>query len=134
VHRASVLCVDAEGKPVTGAEVHLFQHVGEGRAGEYVHFGPVMSDASGQAQFSPAVFSGPLGNFDRWVYARVPGKLVGVARSARWTNRRGVINPEARVRRMPSRTVAGNVTVPEGFLLGNELFSRGIDHRIGNLC
>jgi hypothetical protein len=115
----SVLCVDSDGKPVEGAEVHLFQQLGEAGNGRYLHFGPLKSDADGKALFSQAIFSGSLGNFDRWMYARVPGKLVGVGRSARWISRRSIINPEARVKMMPSRPVEGRVTVPKGFDPGN---------------
>jgi hypothetical protein len=111
----SVLCVDVEGKPVEGAEVHLFQSRGLGHDPRYLHFGPLKSDAQGKALFSDAIFFDELGNFDRWVYARVPGKLVGVGRSSRSRIRRSVFNPEARVKMMPSRSIEGAVTVPNGF-------------------
>ena len=114
-HRVSVLCVDAEGNPVEGAEVHLFQHVRNDDESRYLNFGPLNSDAEGKVLFPQAMFSNSHGNFDRWVYARVPGKLVGAGRSARWINRRSIINPEARVKMMPSRSVEGTVTVPKGF-------------------
>jgi beta-lactamase regulating signal transducer with metallopeptidase domain len=113
-HRVSVLCVDAEGNPVEGAEVHLFQYLGKERGARYLHFGPLKSDVEGKVLFSRALFSNSHGNFDRWVYARVPGKLVGAGRSARWISRRSIINPDARVKMMPSRSVEGTVTVPVG--------------------
>jgi len=112
-HRVSVLCVDEQGNPVEGAEVHLFQNVGKGPTARYFSLGAAKSDAQGKAFFPRAIFSDSLGNFDRWVYARVPGKFVGVARSVRWLGSR-IINPEARVKMMPSRSVDGIVTVPAG--------------------
>src|SRR6187455_2914090 len=83
-HSVSVLCVDADGKPVEGAETYLFQNYGGGDQVRYVSSGPMKSDAAGKATFPQAIFSDALGNFDRWIYARVPGKQVGVARTARW--------------------------------------------------
>jgi len=61
-----------------------------------------------------ALFSDDLGNFDRWIYARIPGRFVGVSRTAKWTNR-NVINPEFQVKLQVSGTIEGQVTVPEGF-------------------
>ena len=114
-HRVRVLCVDAKGKPVEGADVHLFQNRGLGHDPRYLHFGPLKSDAQGKALFSDAIFFDQSGSFDRWIYARVPGKLVGAARSSRFASRQGIFNPEARVKMMPSRSVEGSVTVPDGF-------------------
>jgi beta-lactamase regulating signal transducer with metallopeptidase domain len=114
-HTVSVLCVGANGKPVEGAEVHLYQGVRQAGVAHYLHFGPLKSDAQGQVQFPQALFVNSLGNFDRWVYARVPGKLVGVGRSARWIIQRDIVNPDARVQMMPSRSIEGHVTVSEGF-------------------
>ena len=74
----NVVCVDSSGKPVPAAEVHLFQRVGE-EQGRYVHIGPLKADEQGKAVGPLAVFSNEHGNFDRWFYARVPGRLVGVA-------------------------------------------------------
>lgn len=108
----TVRCLDAEGKPVAGAEVHLFQY--DGRERRYVHSGPFTSDEQGRVVSDEALFSDELGHFDRWVYARVPGRLVGVARSAKWKNRQ-VVNQDFRVELQPSRSVEGQVTVPEGF-------------------
>ena len=112
-HQVEVLCVDANGNPVAGAEVHLFQDTG-GAQPRYLHSGPLKSGEDGKASYPRALFSNPLGNFDRWIYARVPGKLVGAARSARWSGT-NIINSEARVKMMPSRSVEGLVKVPSGF-------------------
>lgn len=111
--RVTSLCVDADGKPVSGAEVHLFQLTG-GASGRFVHTGPVASDAQGKAVCAPEIFRNEQGNFDRWFYARVPGRLVGVARAAKWTNR-AAFNREGRVKLMASRSIEGRVTVPAGF-------------------
>lgn len=114
-HKVEVFCVGTDGNPIGGAEVYLFQqYKGEDGQAQYESSGPVESDARGRAVFSPAIFSGPLGNFDRWVYARVPGKLVGVSRSTRWIGR-GITNPNAQTTMVPSRSVEGTVSVPEGF-------------------
>jgi Carboxypeptidase regulatory-like domain len=113
VQRVSALCVDANGNPVAGAEVHLFQHTGAGD-GRFAHAGPFTSDALGKAVCAQEIFSNQQGNFDRWIYARVPGRLVGVARCAKWTNR-AAFNREGRVQLMPSRSIEGRVTVPPAF-------------------
>ncbi len=106
-------CVDADGKPVPGVELHLYQYAG-GEGGRFLDSGTFTSDAQGRAICAEAIFSNELGNFDRWIYARVPGRLVGVARSAKWTNRR-VINPEFRIKLQVSRSLEGRVMVPAGF-------------------
>jgi thiol-disulfide isomerase/thioredoxin/protocatechuate 3,4-dioxygenase beta subunit len=109
-----VVCLDGDGKPVAGAEVHFFQGI-SGKAGPYKYFGPFTSDAEGRASCPRAVFYyDQPGRFDRWAYARVPGRLVGVARSANW-NKRSPVNPEFRVQLRPSTSVEGRVTVPDGF-------------------
>lgn len=108
-----MICVDANGRPVPGAEVSLFQQTG-GEDGRYILSGTFRSDAQGKAVCAEAIFTNEQGNFDRWIYARVPGRLVGVGRCAKWTNRQ-VINSEGRVLLQPSRSVEGQVTVPAGF-------------------
>lgn len=112
-HVVDVLCVDEEGKPIAGAEVHLFQQASLQEGHPYNHVGPLKSDAAGQVQFPEAEFTTSLGDFDRWIYARIPGKLVGAARSVRWKTQKEIINPSARVRLFPSSSVAGTVTVPK---------------------
>ncbi|HVX14213.1 MAG TPA: carboxypeptidase regulatory-like domain-containing protein [Pirellulales bacterium] len=109
----TVLCVDRAGKPVVGAEVHLFQAVA-GEPVRYKQFGPFVSDEKGRAACPRAVPTDGDGHFDRWAYARVPGRLVGVGRTANWKGR-SRINAEFRVQLEPSRTVEGVVTVPDGF-------------------
>ncbi|HEV3339603.1 MAG TPA: carboxypeptidase regulatory-like domain-containing protein [Pirellulales bacterium] len=109
----TVLCVDDAGKPVVGAELHLFQAVA-GEHSRYKHFGPFVSDDQGRVACPRAVPSDGRGHFDRWVYARVPGRLVGIARSANWKGR-SAINAGFRVQLEPSRSVEGIVTVPDGF-------------------
>lgn len=111
--QVTAVCVDMEGRPVPDAEVHLFQYVGTADEGHYVHTGPFTSDESGVVACSDAIaYEG--GNHDRWFYARVPGRLVGAARSAKWTNQ-AVINPEGRIVLQESRSIEGRVTVPPGF-------------------
>jgi beta-lactamase regulating signal transducer with metallopeptidase domain len=113
VSTVNMVCLDADDKPVPGAEVHLYQNTG-GDDGHFLHSGTFTTDAEGKAVCPEAIFTNAIGNFDRWIYARVAGRLVGAARSAKWTNRR-VINPEFRVKLRPSRSVEGQVTVPAGF-------------------
>lgn len=72
-----VLCVDSDGKPVAGAEVYLFQNVA-GEPSRYKQFGPYTSDEQGRAKCPRAVVQDGRGHFDRWAYARVPGRLVGI--------------------------------------------------------
>ncbi len=108
-----MFCVDAQGIPVTGAEVHLFQR-SDGTDGRYIHFGPFISDEQGKVDCREEFIDSKLRTFDRWVYARVPGRLVGVARSAKWKNSEP-INPKFRVQLQASRSVAGLVSVPDGF-------------------
>ena len=67
----------------------------------------------GSASFGEAI-TDKDGHFDRFLYARVPGRLVGVSRSAKWKGEKQ-INPDLRVVLQPSRPVEGQVTVPPGF-------------------
>ncbi len=108
----SSVCMDANGKPVAGAEVYIFQY--SGFAKRYREFGPILSDAEGKATFELSLFSDNHGNYDHWFLARVPGRLVGTARSVKWTNW-DPINAKGEVRLYPSHSVEGTVTVPEGF-------------------
>jgi hypothetical protein len=106
-------CVDAEGKPVAGAEVYLFQSKG-GAGKRYVGSAKLTTDGQGRAICPDAIFSDPSGKYDRWMYARVPGRLVGAARSTRWPNRKPT-NPEGRIEMVRSCSVEGRVSVPKGF-------------------
>jgi len=109
--RVTVKCVDTDGKPVAGAEVHLFQHRKSPNAiTDYVPSGPHRTDSNGVAVTAIAVdYDG--GRFDRWFHARVPGKLVGALRWFRFDD-----SPitEPVIRMEPSREVRGVVRVPEG--------------------
>src|SRR5579863_5386139 len=111
VQDVTMVCVDAEAQPVKDAEIYLFQY---NSAERYQQFGPFKSDEQGKAVCAEAVFSNDLGNFDRWIYARIPGRLVGVARSSKFTNQKA-INPEFQVKLQASCSVKGQVTVPDGF-------------------
>jgi len=113
VKSLNVICVNAKSNPVAGAEVHLFQFAG-GKEGRYLHFGPFTSNEKGIAVCPDKIVRDERGHFDRFIYARVPGRLVGVARSAQWRND-PVINPTARVELVPSRPIEGKVNVPIGF-------------------
>jgi hypothetical protein len=106
----TIVCVDRDGKPVAGAEVHLFQYIRDEK--NYVYSGSQSSDDNGNAIFDEAI-TDKDGNFDRFIYARVPGRLVGVSRSWSW-NGRDVKNPDAQIVLQPSRTVEGQVTMPPG--------------------
>jgi hypothetical protein len=111
--RITVTCVDTEGKPVAGAEVHVFQYRGVPGPNSYEVHGPILTDANGTATAGVAL-DREGGKFDRWFYARVPGKLVG---GTRWFH----IDPKAppppapSVRLEPSRELHGVVHVPNGF-------------------
>ncbi len=107
-----MLCVDADDKPVAGAEIHLFQF--DHDADRYKTFGPFKSDDEGKATCPEPLIQKESGNFDRWIHARVPGKFVGATRCAKWTNRKP-INPQGKVTLYPSTSVAGEVRVPPGF-------------------
>ena len=107
----TVRCVDAHDKPVAGAEVYLFQHIGHNN--RFVQFGPYVTDSAGIADCTQEI-KRQDGGHDRFMYARVPGKLVGVARSAKWKGQ-APFNSENRVRLFPSQTVQGSVSVPPGF-------------------
>jgi WD40 repeat protein len=109
----TVLCVDKDGKPIAGAEVHIFQSV-VGEPTRYKYFALYTSDDQGRVTCPRAVFFDGGGHFDRWAYARVPGRFVGVARSTNLKNR-APINPEFRVWLQPSRSVEGEVIVPDDF-------------------
>ncbi|MFO1096043.1 MAG: carboxypeptidase regulatory-like domain-containing protein [Planctomycetaceae bacterium] len=108
----AVVCVDADGKPVAGAEVYVFQHDGP-LPGRYVQSGPFTTDAEGHVAGVKPIVRDEAGNFDRFYYARVPGKLVGVGRSMKWKGSSDR-NPEGRIEMRPSRTLAGKVTMPKG--------------------
>ncbi|HWB08074.1 MAG TPA: redoxin domain-containing protein [Pirellulales bacterium] len=109
----TIFCVDDADKPVEGAEVHLFQSV-VGEPSRYKQFGPFVSDAQGRVACPRPVPYDGQGHFDRWVYARVPGRLVGVGRSAKWKGR-SPVDAQFRIRLQPSRSVEGAVTAPAGF-------------------
>ena len=111
--RVTVVCVDPDGKPVAGAEIHMFQYAGTVADGRFVHTGPFTSDEQGKAVCSDAIRYN-RGCHDRWFYARIPGRIVGVARSMKWTNR-AAFNTEGRVVMQASRSVEGKASVPEGF-------------------
>src|SRR5436190_3115973 len=51
----NMVCVDAQGQPVAGAEVYLYQH--DGSAKRYQQFGPFKSDKQGKAICTKVVFS-----------------------------------------------------------------------------
>jgi hypothetical protein len=106
-----IVCVDSDDNPVARAEVYMFQY--SGLAKRYRECGPFETDAEGKATCNLSILSNDRGNYDRWIYARLPGKLVGVARCTRWTGRAD-FNPAGRVQLMPSQTVEGQVTVPAG--------------------
>lgn len=106
-------CVDAEGRPVAGAEVHLFEFVGTGEGGRYVQSGPFLTGEDGKAACSEAVVNEGE-TFDHWFYARVPGRLVGVLRSAKWKNAKP-FHADNKIVMQPSQEVEGRATVPAGY-------------------
>ena len=109
-----IQCVDASGKAVSGAEVYLRCGVyGSQRAagGEEASLGPVTSDGNGIAHFEGLSAERPGDRGWRQdFYARVPGKLVGVAsRSSDW-----LVGPQS-IGLVESGTLVGKVEVPPGF-------------------
>ncbi len=107
-----MVCVDEDGKAVSGAEVHLFQYSG-GEAGRYVYCGPYTTNAAGEAICSDPIVTSAEGNYDRFLYARVPGALVGIGRSSKW-RQQPLLNPAAKIVLHPSQSVDGTVKVPGG--------------------
>lgn len=108
VETVDVLCVDADSHPVAGAEVYVFQHDGP-LPGRYVQSGPFTTDAEGHVAGAKPIVRDDAGHFDRFYYARVPGKLVGVGRSINWKGS-SVRNPEGRIEMRPSQSVSGHVS------------------------
>jgi beta-lactamase regulating signal transducer with metallopeptidase domain len=109
----NMICVDESGKPVSGAEVHLFQYTG-GENGRYMQSGPYTTNAKGEATCIDPIVMSDEGNYDRFLYARVPGSLVGMGRSTNWKNI-GSFNPAGKAVLHPSQSVDGTVKVPPGF-------------------
>lgn len=108
-----IVCVDEAGEPVVAAEVYLFQNQG-GEEGGYVQFGPFHANMQGKVKCPTALFTDEEGHFDRFIYARVPDSLVGVARSVSWKS--GTThNDDAKVTLHESQQVGGTVDVPGGF-------------------
>ncbi len=107
-----VSCVDTDGRPVAGAEVHVFQwRKMPDDFKSVVAGGPFTSGDDGVASTITAIdYDG--GRFDRWVYARVPGKLVGALRRARFGD--DPVDPKLVVELRPSRELRGRVRVPDG--------------------
>lgn len=110
--RVAVHCVDAEGRPVAGAEVHLWQsfRVPDG-TNRLQASGPHRSGDDGVASTAVAL-AWDGGKFDRWAYARVPGKLVGAARVLRWDD--SPVDPKLTIRLLPSREIRGQAHAPKG--------------------
>ncbi len=106
-----VRCVAEDGRPVQSAQVWLFQGAPrpDGRS-HYRQFGPFTTDEQGDVAFAASLTYGG-GRFDRWVYARVAGKLVGVGRSLGGPED---ANGPIEVSMCPSRNVRGRVSVPDG--------------------
>lgn len=105
-----VRCVQENEEPVEYAEVYVFQNDGE----KYVQSGPFTTDMAGEVYCGKAVFhKGEC--YDRWIYARMKGKLVGVSRSVQFPGVRKPFNPKSIVTLFPSRSVKGVVEVPDGY-------------------
>lgn len=104
-----VTCVDDDGRPVEGAEVWVFQlqQMPDG-SGNHLPAGPFTSAADGTTPtVVPVTYDG--GKYSRWIYARVPGRLVGSQRCMSLNHAEPVVTLS------PSRTIRGRVLVPEGF-------------------
>lgn len=111
--RLAVRCVDQKGRPVAAAEIWLWQarQMPDGRA-DLVASGPFRSGDDGMAKTAVATtYAG--GHYDRWVYARVAGKLVGANRKAAYAT--APVGDTIEVAMLPSRECRGRVTVPDGF-------------------
>ncbi|MAG55958.1 MAG: hypothetical protein CMJ83_06685 [Planctomycetes bacterium] len=112
----SVTCRDTDQKPVAGAEVFVFQ-ARKDAAGKfrYDRLGTSFkTDAKGRVQgLTPVTYDD--GRFDRWFVARVPGRLIGFGRSARFPALPSDEVKPASVLMSESHAVTGQVNVPEGF-------------------
>lgn len=112
--------MDATGLPVEGAEVYLFQmKQGKSKSTSDNNWvpqlsGPFKSNKAGLAACGDAIFLNENGKYSRTIYARVAGKLVGVAVSANYDGI-PVTNPKHQVSMHVSRSVEGTVKVPTGF-------------------
>ena len=111
--KVRVRCVDDDGKPVSGAEVWLWQsrQLPNGK-GEQLESGPFRTGDDGTTSTAVGMTWGG-GKFDRWVYARIAGKLVGARRSMHMAGDKQGEPIEVLLR--PSREIRGRVRVPDGF-------------------
>lgn len=102
---------DQAGKPVAGAEVVLIQHVRIGGKDQAQSFGPVLTDARGIATFMAIPV---LPKYTLAAYARVPGKLTGIARDT-VPHRQGRAAQPFEVTMRPVAVIQGKVTAPAGY-------------------
>ena len=116
--RVFVLCRDQAGQPLSGVEVWVFQDVPRPDGSpRYQQYGPFTSAASGHAE-GPVPHVSREGRRERLVYAKVPDESVGVWLSGQTVKGRTSLAP-IEITLVPSRTVPGIVTVPEGFDLAS---------------
>jgi len=109
-------CVDKNGNPITGAEVYLVQMSADSFPVDpedlkVSTFGPVQTDATGIAQFEVVPLAG--GYFQRSVYARAPGKSVGVGMQARIPGTTDIYG-SSQIVMVASKDLRGHVSLPAG--------------------
>jgi hypothetical protein len=109
--RIVVRCLAADGQPVAGALVHVFQQVRTPDGERLQGAGPFTTGDAGTARTVVATTLDG-GRFDRWVHAVVPGRLVGGNRVL--SSSRPPDPNTIDVRLLPSRSLHGQVHVPEG--------------------
>ncbi len=110
---ATVICTDESGKPIAGAEVYLLGTFWDGISSDRIPQGPQTSAADGSTRFTipPASLEGG-GNL--CVYARVSGKLAGVAYRDPNVVNGGPLEVPFKVVLRPSQVLSGKVTAPAG--------------------
>ncbi len=113
----TVTCLDPAGKPVAGAEVYLLEHFRDVAAGKPgYNAGPRKTDGSGRVVFDHLDPDREL--WKRLLYARVPGKFVGIDCDEMREN--VAAKPRdisVQLQLLPTVTLEGRVQVLDGFLV-----------------
>lgn len=122
--RIRLQCLDEEGNPVEGATVYVYQKYDRtlehflvaSEGAEHLADGPLLSDHEGYIEFKGLV--GPLtATLRRFAYGVVDGTLVGIWKDV---DHPGIPIPEREpiLELVPSRTLKGQVLLPEGYDVG----------------
>lgn len=102
-----VRCIDGSDKPIEGADIWVWQwrRTPEG-GGKLIGKRSFPSDTNGSSKTVVAMTNAG-GNFDRWVHARVAGKLVGASRVAKFAGAKPT--DPITMKLLPSREIRGKV-------------------------